>query len=286
VVSGLQRVRSGSSVEKELQKLQNQAQGDPEYARALAAIRYYLHCVIWQCQVRWKKRAAGVTNYKTLLNQIRHYRKEQEDVCLVTFNYDTLLEEAVGATPLNIEIRTFSDYIASHYRIIKLHGSVDWAHEVVTPLEKIASSQPWDIVNELINKVATLEFSEIYRMVDGIPMARFEGKGLFPALAIPVETKHRYECPDLHVHELDECIPEVNRLLVIGWRGTEENFVQQLAKNLKGTPQGMVVSSGQISAKSLIGRLGQSGVRADFSAFSGGFSDFIASPELEEFLKT
>lgn len=284
-VSSLQIIRSGSSVEKELEKLQNRAQNDLETARSLAAIRYYLHIVIWRCQQQWKKHTPGVTNYKTLLNHIRLYRQKLEDVCLVTFNYDTLLEDAAHEL-LRIEIGKPSDYIISHYKIIKLHGSINWGHEVETPLEKIASSNPWDIINEMIDKITNLKFSEIYRVVNDIPMASFGGKGLFPAIAIPVETKNQFECPDLHSHELETWIPYVSKLLVIGWKGAEENFVQQLAKNLKNTPQGMIVSSGKASTKNLIENLKQSGIPADFKFYGGGFSDFIVSPEMDEFLKT
>ena len=74
------------SVEQELERLQAEAEEKPERHQQLAAIRYYLHVMLWECERRWKELAGGVTNYKTLLDQLEHYRRPDETVCLVTFN--------------------------------------------------------------------------------------------------------------------------------------------------------------------------------------------------------
>ncbi len=41
--------KAGISVEQELEKLQTEAEEDPERHRQLAAIRYYLHFLLWDC---------------------------------------------------------------------------------------------------------------------------------------------------------------------------------------------------------------------------------------------
>ncbi len=46
------------------------------------------------------------SNYSTLLDYIRHHRKPDEKVVLVTFNYDRLLEKALemmGVTLGNVD---------------------------------------------------------------------------------------------------------------------------------------------------------------------------------------
>src|SRR3989337_761360 len=58
------------SVEAVLEKLQAEGEEYPERYRQLAAIRFYLHFVLWECERRWNDVAKGVTNYKTLLDQI------------------------------------------------------------------------------------------------------------------------------------------------------------------------------------------------------------------------
>ena len=68
-----------------------------------------------------KELAGGVTNYKTLLDQLEHYRRPDETVCLVTFNYDTLLEDALPT--VGLKVLEIADYISSdRYKLIKLHG--------------------------------------------------------------------------------------------------------------------------------------------------------------------
>ena len=61
----------------------------------LAAIQCYLQCAISECENMWKTVTEGVTNYLTLLREIVRLQKGVEQVILVTFNYDTLLEDAL-----------------------------------------------------------------------------------------------------------------------------------------------------------------------------------------------
>ncbi len=67
-------------VEQELQRLQLEAEEDPERHRQLAAVRYYLRSMLWQCEEHWGRVARGVTNYKSLLAQRRNWNKNREAV--------------------------------------------------------------------------------------------------------------------------------------------------------------------------------------------------------------
>ena len=110
------------NVEQVLEKYQKQAIGDPERNTQLAAIRYYLQTTLRNCQSQWKQITHGVTNYTTLLDHIRHRRDSKEKVCLVTFNYDTLLEESLPV--VRVKTNDIEDYVKSDYQVIKLHGSI------------------------------------------------------------------------------------------------------------------------------------------------------------------
>jgi len=283
VIPYLQRPADGS-VERVLERLQTEAQEDSERRRQLAAIRFYLHFMLWDCEERWKKHTAGVTNYKTLLDQIRRWRKGAGCVCLVTFNYDRLLEDALPTFGVNI--RALSDYIATEFKIIKLHGSVNWAHEVETPRIDISNRGPEAVANELIDRITDLTINEKHEIVSEHLNSRSDSKVLFPALTIPVETKQDYECPREHVDALRDCIPELRKLLVIGWSATENQFLQLLRDNLRGNLQVMVVASGQDSATTVINRLKHAGIRGEFSPASGGFSDLVVHRETDAFLQS
>src|SRR5260370_2316580 len=221
----------GATVERVLEKFQAEANEYPERHRQLAAIRYYLHFVLWELEHRWDKVAQGVTNYRTLLDQIQRWRKPEQQVCLATFNYDRMLEAALPT--VGIRIQDLNDYIASEdYKIIKLHGSTNWAREVHNVPFDIDSRNTWQVAFELIDHAPDLVISQNYRMVTEYPIGKLDGLALFPALAIPLETKRSFECPEEHLATLRQCIGKVSKLLIIGWRGMEDHFLRLLADNL------------------------------------------------------
>ena len=104
VIPYLQRLtgsESDLSIEQRLAALQQEADGYPERLVQLAAIRFYLRCIIRQTEDQWVNNvimvSGGVTNHRTFLDQVEHWRHAcNESVCVVTFNYDTLLERALA----------------------------------------------------------------------------------------------------------------------------------------------------------------------------------------------
>lgn len=288
IIPYLQQPAEGRPVEQVLEGLQEEAKEYPERHRQLTAIRYYLHFMLWECEQLWDQEIAkGITNYKTLLDQIEHWRsKAGERVCIVTFNYERMLEEALPT--VGVTIRDLPDYITNqNYKIIKLHGSVHWGREVDTPMENLPNRNVDDVARELIDRAAELEISQRYRMVTSYPIGKWEEKALFPALAIPVETKRNYECPPEHLEALQHCIPKVTKLLVIGWRGTENNFLGMLAESLRKDVRGIIVVGGGEEGKKTLGRLHQAGISThDITWVEGGFTDFILRRDAQHVLRS
>jgi hypothetical protein len=287
VIPYLRQLPPGSTVERVLEGFQAEAREYPMRYRQLAAIRYYLHTMLWACDLRWQAVARGVTNYKTLLDQIQRWRKPEQQVCLVTFNYDRMLEAALPSVGLNIE--RLRDYITSDdYKVIKLHGSVNWAREVNTPIDDLQNLTVWQVASELIERAPDLDITQRYRIVSEYPIGKSESgaQALFPALAIPVETKRDYECPEEHLVALRECVGKVSKLLLIGWRATEEHFLGLLRDNL---PSGhlvvMAVAGREDEATKTLERIKRAGVKGEFIPTTGGFSDFIVRREGDDFLK-
>jgi hypothetical protein len=93
---------TGADVELVLQNLQDQAKDYPQIEKQLAATRYYLQTMLHHTLARWANVTHGLSNYKTLLFEIEHRRPAEEDVVLVSFNYDTLLEDALPTVGINI----------------------------------------------------------------------------------------------------------------------------------------------------------------------------------------
>lgn len=92
----------GGTIEHRLEILQAEEDKDPERKRQIAAVRYYLHFMIAECERRWSPVTAGVSNYLTLLDQLRRSRRSSDPVLLVTFNYDRLLEQALACVGMTI----------------------------------------------------------------------------------------------------------------------------------------------------------------------------------------
>ena len=275
--------KGGITIERELQRLQDEATEYPQRLKQLAAVRYYLHTMLWRCEERWIARApGGATNQISLLDQIERWRKSDEQVYLVTFNYDRMLERALSRVGINIQ--SLSDYIASdRYKLIKLHGSVNWGREVGGPSELRALGM-WQLVRYLIENADSLIITPNYRLVEQVPIHASDEGAVFPAIAIPVETKVDYECPDEHLEALRAAIPEVDKLLVIGWRAAEKPFLELLAENLRHPVNGLVVAGNVNEALQTAARLMGAGVQGHFETTNGGFTELVVERQADDFL--
>ncbi len=153
-------LRGDVRVEQQLAKFEEQAKTFPTRKRQLTSIRYYLHHVLWRCQAFWASEHKGITNHPTFLDAIERWRYEKgEQVCLVTFNYDTMLEEAMLQL-WGWEFTNLNAYTSrSEYKLIKLHGSVDWGLEM---LSVPGRGQPTEVID---SAVRGLTISDTYGKV-------------------------------------------------------------------------------------------------------------------------
>lgn len=285
IVPYLQRVPAGTTLEHTLETLQAETETDAERHRQLAAIRFYLHFVVWECERQWNDVARGVTNYVTLLDQLRRCRRPGETVCLVTFNYDRMIEAALRSIGITIEV--IPDYIGDEaFQLFKLHGSVHWAREVETPIADIRNRNVWDVGHELIRRAAEITISSRFRTVGEHPIGKADDVPLFPAIAIPVETKRGYECPEDHLDRLRGHLPKITKILAIGWRGTEQHFLGLLKDTLEQEVPVCVVAGRRDTAEEVLGRMRAAGLKVAAKAAHEGFSEFVISREAEEFFRS
>jgi hypothetical protein len=274
-------------VERVLEELQTEGDDHPVRFQQLAAIRFYLQVMIRKCQESFLHEGRGITNYKTLVDQIERWRKKYKRVCFVTFNYDTMLEDALPT--IGRRIRHPSEYIEhDDYKIFKLHGSISWARNVISVVPGAESMPAEDIARELIERAATLDVGQDYCLIDrplNVRPATPSGP-LFPAIAIPLETKRSFECPDEHLAALKECIPEVTKVLAIGWRGAEDHFLKMLAEN-RHRPKWMVFAGERAAAQEVVDKLrGIEGLSGEFEAMDGGFTDLASRRLADELLRS
>jgi len=278
-------LRGDVQVERQLAKFEEDAKTFPPRRSHLAAIRYYLHHMLWNCQENWETYHRGITNHLTFLDAIdRWCYKHQEEVCYVTFNYDTMIERSMSEL-WGLAFENLDAYISnSHCKLIKLHGSIDWALE-------LKNFPPRATPAEVINDAAELgvSVSEHYRKVVRAPAVFDDGHFGFPALAIPVENKSEFVCPTEHLAALASVLPKVTKIITVGWRATELHFLTMLKKPLTGLQRDvdlMVVSGSNDGAKATANSLAirESGEKKrEFRGY--GFSGLIKQIDhLESFL--
>ena len=247
--------REDSNVEQLLEKFQSESKEHPRRNNQLVAIRYYLQMMLENCLDRWQTATRGVTNYKVLLDLIEHRLRGQK--ILVSFNYDTLLEEALDSS-VGIRIAELSDYVKSDYKIVKIHGSMNWVHRVEAPLINVKRS-PELVSAEVIDKASELKIYHSFHLVERHRIPVLDDKPTIPALSIPVASKSDYEAPIEQTKALTECLPEVTKVVVIGWRGAESQFSSTLAATAgKNHLQFMVVSQNDESAGKICERINSS----------------------------
>ncbi len=287
-------VKKDIPVETELENIRAESDTDHRRPSQLAALRMYIRQIISDCEITWLSRAHGITNYVGLIDRIEKWRiKNNEKVRIVTFNYDTFIESACERNSV-LKIRELSSYVANDdYKIFKVHGSVDWARKSIAPDGFFEATGAEGDLNtrareQIIKLAESLKISEETVKIDSPKQYYKEEYLLFPSIAIPVEKKKEFECPEEHTKQLIKSFKEIDRVLVIGWRGTEKHFLDMWKVSTPFHHAIEVVSTTEESATKTIERISQGGVGIGHSKHfmkGGGFSKYLESEDLETFLK-
>src|SRR5262245_58717050 len=288
IITALRHRDPYTSVEGVLQKLQAENEKHPQGYREMAAVRYYLQRMIWECQDRWDCVHNGVTNYATLLRLIRQSRESSNKVCLVTFNYDTMLDKALLAVDEKIE--SMDDYVQNQYQIFKMHGSINWGRliEKTTPLQKLHKLPDDKIADAFIRQAPEIaEWKAVtknYALIQGLSVRKVDETAVCPAIAIPFESKEDFECPRSHLRELVKCIPEITKLLIIGWYATDAYPFLKRLSGLQANLRVHIVCGNSTQGDGVVTRMKTIPVDGVYSVEDAGFSQFIRSENAKVFL--
>jgi hypothetical protein len=244
IIPGLRQYAPPSdrgTIEDHLMELESEAESGSLTRRAqVVAVRFYLREVIAICD-QWAAAAHGNTNYAELLDRLVVWQERAgEEITFVTFNYDTLLEQAmrgIGQMISSVE-GCISD---PRLKLVKAHGSINWSHRIDRSVEDLRLES--DPQAAIITGVAsgsigvdgdTFIYDHSRQLIDTVG-------GLVPAIAIPVSADKRFECPGEHVDELARALRETTRLLVIGWAGADKHFLNLMTENKCRPAKGLVV---------------------------------------------
>jgi len=287
------RSRTGNrSVEEVLEELRSLQKDHPYWSRRqreLVSIRFYLQQAIWWAENAMVGHAAGVSNYVTLIGYVEEFRRSNEPVILISFNYDTLIERALFSHFDEFSFKDIQDYVRRPtYKLFKLHGSVNWGHPVEDDPRIDIAKGPEQVTNAIIELADSIRFQSDSFVVMEKPSAVCRGYAYVPAISIPVQTKSDFSCPQDWLPPLEQSLEGVTNVLVIGWRGSEEHFLNKAVPVLNKNAElaVSVVSDSAESAQDTHERLRNSGLRPARSYdYLGGFTNFIVSDDVKIFLR-
>ena len=293
ILPRLQQPQGGRSVEEQLEFFQSETKGDAERTRQLFSVRYYLHDLFLEVSHQWLRITNHVTNYVVLLDQIRHLNTAGESVCLVTFNYDLLLDDALLSFGY-MKSESVARLADAHpmFKLFKPHGSADWARLLVNSRTLTPRLPPRQLI-QLADKIQLSDTYLVANATDPPEIFSFEAP-IVPAIAIPVQTKTQdtFEWPPFHRDLLLKLLPSVTKILIIGWQAKEAHFLKLLKENL---PTGGLT---QITHLQVVGRdpteakdiskqftadIGRNAKKFHPGPTQGGFSYFVEQ-ELVDFL--
>ena len=290
VVARLRRqVMAGGNLEQLLAALQEQEAEYPQRRRQLMAIRFYLREFLFDCSNRWWTAHSATTTYQELVDEInRHSEATGEQVCYVTFNYDTLLDSTFEVQGLR-SLHTIDGYIAPGGPLyMKVHGSVNWRRRVAD--SRVGpNTGSGDVINLYPQDYSPHARDEVLVERDRLAPWCWQVGDLWhleiPALAIPVENKvsSSFEMPYAHYEQLVMALRRATRVLVIGWRASEPHFADLLVKNNTGLAMPFTLVCGRDASET------ESNLRAlgfvDVTDSRKGFNEFVDEGRLRAFLE-
>ena len=267
-------VRRGQPVEEALEVYRQRSTTSPRIRQQLAAVRFYLQDMLAECSQLWPDAGSGLTNYADLVDAVEEWRAAaDEQVTYLTFNYDTILEQACSQQ-LGWQFAEVASYISwPKTFLIKLHGSVSWAHPVEGPV--LNSQDHKQFKQEMIRLVDQLVIaSDRFILVNNAAPKLADGRPAFPAIAIPLAAKDDFECPDEHLEVARRALEEAERLLLVGWRAADRTFLELMAKALKPGCRVQVVA--RADAQQIVDRLKAAGIPIGKAHLeSGGFTRYV-----------
>ena len=192
---------------------------NPERREDFKHIPGYLRDLLYLSSTRYTD---SPTSYILLAEEL--ISETEHDVLFLVLNYDTLLEQALGAVG-RFGYGQIEHYIA-HGRqaaVVKLHGSVDW---FVTRQES-----SWDALASDFDATQT---PYEYVVESGVgDIVRDYNEGMiyhYPIITAPLagKTGQEFVCPNSHVAYAREFLGDCSKFLIIGCSGLDNDLLSFL----------------------------------------------------------
>jgi hypothetical protein len=271
-------------IEAEIGKLFNEAPNNPERARHLLGLRFYLSDLIGSLAKGWWDAFDGFTFYGELLERLGVWRSMNcGEIALVTFNYDQMLDWSAAGQVGDWDLGEFPSYIErSDWRLYKLHGSTGWSR-VVRTMTQVEHGDSEGVIRE--GAALDFEQGELRARPWKAAMPVREVGLAAPGIAVPTNLKQTFTCPQEHIERFAADVETVSRMIIIGWRASEPHALELLEK----VPRGYDLAICDLDDKSASEVRSSMGMVAERArtvvGVPGGFEALLDRGWLEEWLE-
>lgn len=254
---------------------------DSHIARQFLQIPLYLNELFGEITTHFTKQP---DEYNNLVNiTLSHL----DEVLFLTLNYDNLLEIALSRVS-GIDFSAENHYTQdSKWRLIKLHGSVNWYRQFSS--YQVTQTNDQEYFAHLRRTPLPLQLDDRFIFIAMHDHAhKFIGNApVYPALTVPVDGKYDLNAPPSHIQSAKDFLAGCENYLIIGTSGQDRDLIELLQQHAR---QGRVLIVGrEQESVERTKRNFQEAVlqfRSDASVCSHprGFSEFVDSGALDELL--
>lgn len=205
--------------------------------------------------------------YSLFANKLQKFlapdRKHNEDIAIVSFNYDIILDNFIEQffdTKFK-SVEHYIDYKRNKLLFLKPHGSANWGWQFNNPIVKTSNDllpqylydNKFDLATIYYKLLGDLDNMVVSNSLGGEKglhknrLGRYtinknrievikENNSYYPALLLPYRDKDEFLMPYDHQSALQTFMNSMEEVYLIGWKGNEDVFNRQLeihAHNLK-----------------------------------------------------
>ncbi|MFW9877089.1 MAG: hypothetical protein ACFFG0_28700 [Candidatus Thorarchaeota archaeon] len=213
-----------------------------------------------------------ITFYDSLINRLLML---SEDICIINFNYDLLLEQAMQKKSLG-SFDKLDSFISGRFKLLKPHGSCNWAYEHVSVPK---NNESFDSKIEKLNSLTSNNIN-----INGTSAYHSE-HDLLPCMVLPINSEDgffekKFVFPDSHYEEMKKQLNEVEQILIIGWIGKENHFGKKL-KELCSNRNIKLIIVGTKNVDKTKDEIGKYINTQNSITYNKGFENFLAENKLE-----
>lgn len=229
----------------------------------------------------------GSSRFDLLVRLIE--RSHYDAVLFLTLNYDLFLEKALEVY-YSYQFEQIMSYLPENlkWKLVKLHGSVNWGHRITNFPPEV---QHQDILIPLDTLRGELQLDPRFQILPNHQVRRHANGIFYPAIAVPVEGKTEFVCPEPHVDFMRDFLSRCRDFLICGFSALDLHVLNEL-KAVPAVDKLMVVCANPQESSNTMDRIfgrceqfrnAQSKTYIE-SPYPRGFSDLVVSDELRVFL--